>query len=1771
MQKYKRYALRKIAGYGLVSCAVGVMLIGGIPTFDSYDNHVFATESTIQSESPYVSQQAKEALQQEINQVNERSAFTSNQVVMEETAQNLDQDRQTGVGYILKALDSLPESIRKFVTGLSFYQKSDGYYGLTQSLAGSTRLNTQYYNLQNFDQALGTLYHEISHSIDGKTYTNNGTEYSLSRDEKVVPLLKAIAPNAPVFETWSNLFAKYVMTRINQDVARSENENKAMKYFDDLLGEALFGSKAYNQEGMLSVQQDGVSVDIVNEGIQIKIDDGKKFRKGERLLLTVNMPQRNIDAIIPRGDIRIQGVTVGNVKLEYPNLGKTPREVALTAFYEKMRAKELNVWTKADLDEYFEIQKLSDNVWGYVVLSFDSEKINDLSNRTILLKSTELHKDQNVLENRMVYEKRLDVSDKGTNGTRINHKLIKEFANTHSDKWRLNLDDYMGLYDQLMPKTLDNEIIGTLNFNNETVKEFHLRPALWFDQIHDDATGKVRDRLVSIINYDYDTARTDVNISKNSSFANYSELLRTNVLDVKIPSSMTVVANGWKSEKKRIFKPGDMKQEFFLNSDKSGLTVKPELIGTTQHFSMDKINDFTTVADVLWSDDHSWGSFKPSEVIKGITTHYEWDVVYEKDKITIVNTNEVHMPKYALMENLGPQLSIGKELMFDENVIFNDVDNWKYGDYYYTKGYATSAISGYHHTYYHDSLNNEKKEFTSKPEPYYLLLDLKSIEGSGNQLPHNVVVQYVDQTGKEIKLPKTIKENANYADSYKYEPETIEGYQFMGITEDSAPLKGLVGYTDKVIKVKYFDLSQPTTSEETQTKEITRTIQVTTPDGQTQEEIQKVTYRHTKVTNLITGEVTDKGWSSEHPRFDSYQVPVINGYTATHESIPEMQVENPDMENQIIHVTYSANPQENKVFLWDTELNQSVGEMTINGVTGAEKAYDLTTIYEGVKDKYDVDTNSLTGKYIFLAENNVPINIPITHKLQKEKETKQATRTIIVHKPDGSSDEVAQNVTFTRTKTTDLATHSVSYTDWESDHPNYDEYVVPNIDGYKPSQEKIESSVSTGEDETIEVSYTATNHTINIRIVDEKDRTLAIKSLTGQTGETISYDMTDMFNPFHEEYMTNESLSGTWNVTESNSDIVIHVKKRFDNDSESKTITRTIHITNPDGTKKDIVQIVTYTRSKSTDLSNNQISFGEWETSKDTFDEMTIPSIHGYTANVDFVESMKVNPDSENSEISVTYTENVIKVTEEKDFIRQIIVKKPDGTKETITQKVHGTRIKTVHEASGETSYSDWVLVQSKFDSYNPKQLEGYHVENVAEQEVDINQSEPIVILVEYKVDTSDSGTQTDTPDFSDGSTQTDNPDSKNDGTQTDNPDTSDTGTQTKVEIPVIYQYEDGTVYKTFTITEDKGYIVDGSDLEMLPDNMDFADDFVTYEVKGDGIDSIVRIVKKNVVDQGSQTDNPDTTDTGTQTKVDIPVTYQYEDGSVYKSFTITEDKGYIVDGSDLEMLPDNMDFVNDFVTYEVKGDGTDSIVRIVKKNVVDQGNQTDAPSTNDGSTQTDEPATSDNGTQTDNPTTSDNSTQTDKPDTTDTGTQTKVEIPVTYQYEDGTVYKSFTITEDKGYILDSSDLEMLPDNMDFVDDFVTYEVKGDGTDSIVRIVKKNVVDQGSQTDAPSTNDGSSQTDEPTTSDNGTQTDKPDTTDTGTQTNSLPLAEKKPAKPKNNKPNLLQKHKMQYTSSSKNSLPQAGAKEQASLGILGLSMMVFSGFLSIFNRKNHKN
>ena len=79
---------------------------------------------------------------------------------------------------------------------------------------------------------------------------------------------------------------------------------------------------------------------------------------------------------------------------------------------------------------------------------------------------------------------------------------------------------------------------------------------------------------------------------------------------------------------------------------------------------------------------------------------------------------------------------------------------------------------------------------------------------------------------------------------------------------------------------------------------------------------------------------------------------------------------------------------------------------------------------------------------------------------------------------------------------------------------------------------------------------------------------------------------------------------------------------------------------------------------------------------------------------------------------------------------------------------------------------------------------------------------------------------------------------------------------------------------------------------------------------------------------------------------------------------------------------------------------------------------------------------------------------------------QTEVEVNVKYIFEDEKLYKEEKIKAEKGQLLDSGDLPMLPDDMKFIDEFLFYEVKGDGKDEIIRkVAKMEVKDKETQTE----------------------------------------------------------------------------------------------------------
>lgn len=113
--------------------------------------------------------------------------------------------------------------------------------------------------------------------------------------------------------------------------------------------------------------------------------------------------------------------------------------------------------------------------------------------------------------------------------------------------------------------------------------------------------------------------------------------------------------------------------------------------------------------------------------------------------------------------------------------------------------------------------------------------------------------------------------------------------------------------------------------------------------------------------------------------------------------------------------------------------------------------------------------------------------------------------------------------------------------------------------------------------------------------------------------------------------------------------------------------------------------------------------------------------------------------------------------------------------------------------------------------------------------------------------------------------------------------------------------------------------------------------------------------------------------------------------------------------------------------------------------------------------------------------------------------TQTKVEVKIKYIFKDESVYKEEIIEAETGQVLDSGDLPMLEDNMKFIDEFLFYKVKGDGTDEIIRKVEKiTVKDKETQTD----DEIKEQVNEEKPTTDTTKTDKETQTENATKDNS---------------------------------------------------------------------
>ncbi|TBH76960.1 hypothetical protein C1A34_06870, partial [Lactobacillus amylovorus] len=204
-------------------------------------------------------------------------------------------------------------------------------------------------------------------------------------------------------------------------------------------------------------------------------------------------------------------------------------------------------------------------------------------------------------------------------------------------------------------------------------------------------------------------------------------------------------------------------------------------------------------------------------------------------------------------------------------------------------------------------------------------------------------------------------------------------------------------------------------------KIVTRTINVTNPDGKTNTIKQVAHLRRSGTIDEVTQKATYTPWSTDN--WAEYDTPQISGYTPSQAKVSATTVDG-NTQDQTVTITYSANEQSTTAkFVDDDNKGAQVGDtVTLNGKTDQtiNTGLEVPVHYELAKDQ------TIPATYTFKANGNEPIVIHLVHAKKADQNdnnlNKIVTRTINVTNPDGKTNTIKQVAHLRRSGTIDEVT-----------------------------------------------------------------------------------------------------------------------------------------------------------------------------------------------------------------------------------------------------------------------------------------------------------------------------------------------------------------------------------------------------------------------------------------------------------------------------------------------------------------------------------------------------------------------------------------------------------------------------------------------------------------------------------------------------------------------------------------------------------------------------
>ena len=466
-------------------------------------------------------------------------------------------------------------------------------------------------------------------------------------------------------------------------------------------------------------------------------------------------------------------------------------------------------------------------------------------------------------------------------------------------------------------------------------------------------------------------------------------------------------------------------------------------------------------------------------------------------------------------------------------------------------------------------------------------------------------------------------------------------------------------------------------------KQVTRTINVTKPDGtKLAPVVQRVSFIQTATKDDVTGKITyHHDWKVNGGNsFTEYDAPIVDGYTANPAKIEKLT---PDVntKDSIVNIVYKADSQSITVrFIDKDNKDQQVGKtISINGVTG--ESADFSSVV--VPENYVLaEGEKLPTNHKFTADDQTVYTVELRHKTENAKIdpnaklSQKVSRTILITQLDGSVNKIIQEHTFTRTGEKDMVTGNINYGPWsENGKYTFNDISVKAIAGYAISGSAPEVVVTPEtKDSTVKISYVANGQTSYYQFIDEDyqagDPVINQKHpIAGKTGDRINLNITI---PKNYDLAKGSILptSYTFKVSDNKPLVIYLVHQKEALSDDTKAVRRKVTITDPDGKvdPESTTQSVSFSRSNTLDKVTNQHIYGEWNTKQQTLPAIVLPVFPGYTPSGK-VDAINVTADSNDpADINISYTAD-----------------KQNSSYQFVDDNEKGAKIGTSHPISGTT------------------------------------------------------------------------------------------------------------------------------------------------------------------------------------------------------------------------------------------------------------------------------------------------------------------------------------------------------------------------------------------------------------------------------------------------------------------------------------------------------